>query len=264
MKNFVTGVLLVATLAFVEAVRSPAIPFCEAWTNDQPPKCTRCAKFYGVNSQGKCTACAELSGCYACNTTEVCDKCRFSRRDGPDFNRQGTCSACAPNCISCAESGSGTCDKCSAGYFLDANKQCSNCPESCDKCQSGAINSISCLVCKPGYSKDAATSKCIRCSANCKSCTNSGVDKCDQCESGYKVDVNKQCTRLPCGANCEFCVNYECRECKSRGRPVGGSCECAQNCATCVKAGFGKCDVCKRGFKLSSETTCITAGSETI
>lgn len=262
MKNLVTvGVLLVAalTIAAVAAeFRCPSIANCITCTSD-PRICTKCANLHAIDENGKCKACNSMDGCSKCNSTKKCDRCRYSSKDGPDFNGRGTCSACAANCRSCSISGSGNCDTCKPGYFVDSDKSCSSCPSNCQFCTLSALNSLACKECQPGYSKADGSSRCFACAANCESCAQIGANKCNKCNAGYIVNVDKQCTRLPCGANCAVCVNDKCQACKDRNFPIGGTCECAQNCASCQKAKFGKCDRCKFGYNLTSDNKCIRA-----
>jgi hypothetical protein len=255
-------VLLFVTLTIILAVsgQCPTIRNCVRCTSDQPPRCLECQPpLFAINeATGRCTACQELDGCWVCNTTKICTKCR-DVENGPDNNNLGTCSACAPNCRSCSKPGygSGVCDTCKAGFCLDENRKCAKCPENCEICVPGPLTTVTCKLCTRGFGKESGTGKCLPCAENCNRCSQSGAGKCDTCNSGYTINVNKQCSIQPCGKYCDVCVNDKCTQCKDRSAPVNGRCECSPNCESCLNANFGECDKCNPGFSLTAANTCI-------
>lgn len=276
--------LIVILIAVADGGRCKYIPHCDDCTYNPDTRratCFTCDKLFGLcteNGFSKCKNCSENEGCLLCKDFTKCDLCRYRARDGPDMNGKATCSACAPSCKSCATSGSGKCDICKIGSKKVGDtcrtcdvEHCSYCDSTftqCSACQSGYfLENNKCTACTPGCSlcKDrdrcsVCKSKffleddgtCVGCIANCNDCDDHKT--CISCNMGFFLNDMKTCD--PCDDSCLVCSSKDtCSYCKE-GKPVGGSCKCADDCESCKNAGYGKCDSCRMGFTQSEGKGC--------
>lgn len=107
----------------------------------------------------------------------------------------------------CSECHVGICTQCESGYDLALDfKTCnvSN-PNPCfiNNCESGC-NATKCGKCKTGFAPNEfgyGCQKVAACNAaNCKSCSTSGI--CQECETGYQLDVNTSTCNQSNHASC--------------------------------------------------------------
>lgn len=280
--------LSVTFIGNVEGGKCTRIPHCNSCTYDASTKratCSECDKLFGlttVNGFSTCRNCSENTGCLLCKDFTSCDLCRFSNT-GPAGDGTATCGACAENCRSCKIAGAGKCDSCELGskkvgdycqkctvencgycaqsfdtcatckpgYFLE-NNQCTLCDSNCRLCGSAKR----CNFCKDKFFLEQDSGSCIPCINNCKTCKDFG--KCDECSMGFFLNSMGECAA--CDDSCLVCSSEtKCSYCK-QGKPVDGSCKCADNCESCQKVGYGKCDACARGYTQSEGKGCKKIG----
>ena len=230
-------------------------PHCKSCPVNSKGKhsCVECNNMYGLDKSRDptpCVACNESYGCHFCKTNTKCDLC-IRRSLGPKPNGDGSCGPCADNCIDCGKSGAGKCNLCKEGHYLD-NELCSSCLANCRKCS----GSTDCVMCNRGFYKSnlLSSTTCSACIANCDLCYDSTT--CDRCFPGYYAKSDKQC--VSCGENCADCNQKtgKCEKCKNGKISEDGSCQCPENCRSCTKIGWGKCDDCQTGYKLTKDRLC--------
>ena len=205
--------------------------------------------------------------------------------------------ACSRKCLKCESSYA--CTECEAGYFL-RHRACFKCSSDCLTCKDTKENctgsqpkpstgdlkldpanpanpanpSISDPLkepptCESNEYLNAASKKCLECSANCAKCSSPAI--CSQCNSFYiikqgrcvemdpcahpqKLSANAKhhsCTTCP--SNCLFCnqISLECYVCNFGYYSTGVQCEqCPLNCEFCLNSQV--CLRCARSFDLTN------------
>ncbi|KAJ3605763.1 hypothetical protein NHX12_027807, partial [Muraenolepis orangiensis] len=193
------------------------------------------------------------------------------------------CKRCFPSCGSCTGSRSNQCVACQPGYHLredthvcvtscgddgyylnhDANA-CRSCSENCLKCTSASI----CTECKPGTSLqgnrcqvscglgsylDSQDNKACRpCHRACATCAGAGVEACDRCAEGYRMEEWR------CVASCSPGF-YEVGAGGGPEETAGGqrTCRrCAGSCVACEGPDGQRCTSCSPGHSLG-EGACL-------
>jgi len=230
-----------------------------------------------------------MDNCAKCDTFEKCEECKsgtflkdgvcVSRCDDGYFSANGTCNSCVVNCKKC--SNPTQCQECNESFLLDDSTKlcknkcepgqvevkgtCVNCPDS-DDCRLCNPNNLAvCLVCcdekvlkngkcvntcDDGYYVDTQKNECVKCSNNCKTCTE---DKCLICnENSYLLDDKTCVPKCPdsyviSGSVCIKCTNPSCLECNPDNLDTCVSCHVNQVLkeGTCV-------DKCDNGYFLEN------------
>ncbi|KAL4512338.1 hypothetical protein ABPG72_005340 [Tetrahymena utriculariae] len=185
------------------------------------------------------------------------------------------CTSCPTGCTQC--NNQGLCSQCRQGFKYDSvNKICQKCSDihclncdiniqQCQDCQFGYFynkNINKCILdCQNGQYYDSIKGQCIECPIKCKTCVNKDI--CSNCEKGFYIDQNNQCSQ--CSANCTSCsINSEnCFSCKSGYQLISNQCKlsCDHSCLKCSGNGVSQClscnssrilylgrCVCKEGF----------------
>jgi hypothetical protein len=231
------------------------------------------------------------SGYYA--DGRKCSPCKYPCETCKDSK---TCLTCQNNLEFVSETS--TCkEKCKKGFVLPpgktSSKDCIRCgDENCLKCLSNDIDT--CLECHPeifekngkcveecGEGFYSNNGKCLRCTANCKSCPES-PSKCEECNDSFFLKNRNSCVQdcgdgwiktsskkcLQCSGNCKKCtednLNY-CTECYHwqylhNGRCVGSCPErfwerkanldnrlTTNECKSCTVNDCAKCSISSNG-----------------
>lgn len=249
-------------------------------TDSESIKCDYggCKRGYG-HQGGRCLPC-KVENCRDCN--EDLGSCGLCM-PGLGLDSNGTCQQCGgPHCR-CYEKGG--CDECEEGWGPAANATCVQCEPGCRLCSS---SHETCKNCELGYVMKEG--HCARCVPHCRNCSVSGVHSCDECYSGWGLNMltmkcdtcevenclkcngdQRRCTECKygfgvtpeglcqdCGEYCKTCdaIN-DCKVCQAGFVSIEGQCHsCADRCNFCSKAGPAKCDHCFQGFHLTKEAIC--------
>lgn len=253
---------------------------------DQPTKCLECELPYKLITFAGVTDCSDCIDNYRYDyDTHTCIelKCNFAH-----------CKICKSDteCKTCDKTyeidENGGCDACTTGYEKDPNvedftckkidcsaiKQCIQCGSSstiCERCRSPYVvdSKGGCDACEDGYEKDPNseefTCKQIDCSAikHCNKCGSSSTT-CEECQSPYTVDENKQCNKCIEG----YFQDKDAQEftCITNGCNINNCLKCASTteCAQCKSPyaiDYSKgCESCIDGYESdssASQFTCI-------
>jgi hypothetical protein len=272
-----------------------------------------------VNCNPTCKTCSptNINLCTTCNSPYKLfnGKCLSACPEGTFSNESNVCKPCGVDkCSKCSVGN--TCTRCLNGYVLLNNKcipepcpagyvvnpitntcvacqvsNCATCPlndlQTCKTCvyPNILLNNNECVAtCPSGYYKDSLTQKCLPCSSNCKSCSDSS--NCVVCNSNYFL-LNAKCRpECPNGytTNNGKCVRCETKNCSSC-TPNGKTCtecnapfvlnnnQCTKECPegrwsllrNCVDCPFGcqdccdgsRCDHCLPGKTLTETGKCV-------
>ncbi len=152
-------------------VLSCQIP-CATCVDNQPTQCTSC---YSGASLSNFTCTFD----YSCNNDNSCTDC------GAGFGyvlASTNCIQCSSidNCIQCNEGDTESCSLCMNGYYVDADKTCTQCAANCNLCLSGDV----CTACASGYTLASTQGQCIACASPCLTCQGSS-SYCLSCVDGY-------------------------------------------------------------------------------
>jgi len=79
-----------------------------------------------------------------------------------------------------------TCLSCFGGYFLTIQKHCLKCINDCRTCTSVG----QCYTCFLTFRFNQTTKSCVRCPANCLSCSENA---CETCVNRYQLNAQGQC-----------------------------------------------------------------------
>ena len=208
-------------------------------------QCTTCGAGTYLNGATTCSLCG--ANCASCTSSTVCLTCFPGFLPVPSTG--GICTfsnQCAsfttpdPNCAFCTLSGTSTtiCTSCKAGFYVDNQVSCVQCPSTCSTC----TDYLTCLICEPTFTlKNGA---CI----------------CDQ--SLDQVLLGSVCVScLSQATNCATCSGnvapVTCTKCVDTYTVVNGACSpCGSNCLTCDST-LIYCTSCLPSFTLSATNTCI-------
>jgi hypothetical protein len=232
--------------------------------NTESGKCELCTEGYFLNSgDQKCIEidnCREsiYGNCILCNPIYYYDKkdnqCKRKEGDfvlckqtldgkkcdicdeGRYFDEQGICSFGKY----CHESLNGYCQECIEGYYLAKNKFCSfteNCDIAdndigiCTKCVNGFYLDMNDYKCKSNlenndfkYCKEVLNNFCIQCeygfflteNKQCspsKNCRESENGICKECSENYYLGLDNICTNVE---HCIYSRNFECIQCENK------------------------------------------------
>ena len=222
--------------------------------------------------------CASIDGCLNCVTNDECEYCNQGY-----YLLGGLCYKCITGCSICFNNYS--CEYCFSGFELTSNKQCNltynfdfdidvynkykeellNKTCSIDKCLSCTFRDMkeSCQKCSKGYGFNYY--QCVKCQRNCENCQiHNHRLYCIECEGGYKIDDEGECSLICSDNNCLDCYldnsfdyfssKEYCRKCISGYKPNEEKClKCSnwEGCRDCVfKNGKEYCDECYSGYFL--------------
>lgn len=149
-----------------------------------PTKCHKCAPgFYQATALGSCIACT--AGCATCFDATTCRKCS----PGYYLTPSGTCVVNAAQCPATLLYGdfkSASCVfACPPGYYPDASKVCTPCPEGCSSCELDGTE-VKCTACISSYNLDTSGTYPICCPMSCKTCSRTnGEIVCSTCKDGF-------------------------------------------------------------------------------
>ena len=175
--------------------------------------CALCEFGYYVkdytDENDQCVECRGLPGCDSCskvaNTYGDCLTCI----DGY-FLEGNKCSPCSVECSTCEVFDK--CTECGTSYYkeyTDATETdftCKKCDDNCKTCSSSAVTCTSCHADIPD--KSALDIETFVCSSPIEFCTNSFQIPCEQCKSGYYLELDgRKCS--PCFTNCALCDNID-------------------------------------------------------
>ncbi|ELP88014.1 protein serine/threonine kinase, putative [Entamoeba invadens IP1] len=200
--------------------------------------CMECANGYSTTSSMTC----EPLHCLLFDALETCTLCE----QGYGLDTSNRCIIKKTNCD--IQSGS-SCKKCDSTYCL-SNDGCypfiSNCVESKD---------IGCVRCKDGFYLNEKY-VCVRCDANCKTCSTRG-SFCLSCYENTFLSESKCIIademRNTCSA---YTINGVCVRCHDRYYLDNTTClSCSESCATCNRA--NSCLVCRSDMFMSVNGVCL-------
>lgn len=163
--------------------------------------------------------------CYTCTSADVCTKCNtgyrrynnkcYSKCPNGSYappNNNLICYQCSKSCKTCTGSNS-KCTSCNANTFLLNNQ-----------CQTSCQNTLN----NDKYGKNTNNWTCTKCQdTNCNNCLNN-YQKCDVCNSGYKL-YKSQC--VPSCPNNTYDDNNVCKDCHSTCKSCTGNLE--TQCTSC-------------------------------
>lgn len=154
-----------------------------------------------------CTLCSlQIPNCLICFNIYICSTCgltsfiTYTLTFGVVTNSTCTeCSSVMPHCTSCPDNLK--CNTCEVGYFVNSiTKQC-DCNVTfqnllnCDTC---SITS-QCTKCSDLFYLNMTTYRCQPCSdinSKCINCSNQFT--CNQCQTGFALDPNRQPGKVTC------------------------------------------------------------------
>jgi hypothetical protein len=117
------------------------------------------------------------------------------------------------------------------------------CSVGCSDCSSGT-----CAGCVDRFAFDSASTTCVRCATNCRTCSSSDASVCSSCLQFSYLSNSSSC--LPCDRSCVTCLGSatNCSSCPPGQSLSGGSCSgtCPRNCISCLNS--TSCTTCIRGF----------------
>jgi proprotein convertase subtilisin/kexin type 5 len=218
------------------------------------PSCKTCTGSASTNKNSNCLSCYNGFNIVGGN----CKKCTDANAltcspNNPSFSLTclsgftpssgGVCSACSSNCVKCDINKAGSCDSegCGTGFAqYGSSLLCVACFNGCAGCDSDPNSCTSCLE-----SQYLSNGKCLPCSANCLSCSNSS--SCSKCQQGYTPTSSGSCG-VPPGLPC---VNYDasltCTACDTTYELSSGKCLVSSSCNS-----TGNCSTCNYNQYLSS------------
>ncbi|KAL7722878.1 Protein serine/threonine kinase [Entamoeba marina] len=214
-------------------------------------KCIKCASGYYLSSSNTCSSGSYVINYYNNNAYSnpiSCDSNSYRIVSFEDEIPELTCgNSCSVNAdyLMCS---------CASGEYL-SNNQCVSCPDSCTVC----LNSSYCMQCEEGYLNNRTN--CILMNVESSSKTvkhlnnkrqsfiqhksiksvgdastaclriNSANGLCQECTSGYSLDINDGICLPICGENCDQCDSYGCSQCESGYllAHVGGTAQCVSD-----------------------------------
>lgn len=171
---------------------------CYDYAQGDCAKCEKCRPGYFLE-QGKCNACLSNNDKLCVQFKDQCQCQQCQNGYSPNSQNQYKCEKCQdPFCQVCSQTNSTICTQCIDSYS-SINNRCEKCNV---VCQSYQKNSCNCQTCKEGYRYE--NGKCNKCNINhCSYCAES-VDKCSQCQRGFKSNSNQICE----DCNVLNCLNY--------------------------------------------------------
>lgn len=217
----------------------PCAEFCK--TCSSPTSCLSCnSEYYYLSTSNLCVIynCASMSGqqCTLCSTGF------YSANNGMK------CLACTSPCSECTGSPT-TCNTCIEGFTLQGSK--------CYIPQCAEVENSRCKRCNPGYFPGPGTSGCLRCSANCATCSGASTN-CQSCPQGMGLDTSsRKCVVY----HCRTMSGNMCTQCDGGyyADGKGTAClPCSSLCATC-HASSDRCTSCNSSYVLSSDSACVVA-----
>ncbi|KAL4454001.1 hypothetical protein ABPG74_003884 [Tetrahymena malaccensis] len=215
--------------------------------------CKTCIDNFIPSSQDGTCKCL-YDNCKDCIIKQnVCSQCE----QGYSW-QNNQCQCDIPNCQSCDISPNyGNCKKCVNNYSLISNKICSCSAQNCKICSS--TDGLKCQQCESGYVLDITNQTCIQCQVlNCQECKVSDEKKCQVCQDGFEVDQ----ANFNCKIKIQFCIELnaldksKCEKCQQNYIQSSdkSKCECQfQNCNSCQVTN-SKCTQCESGFIWSDLT----------
>ncbi|TNJ28125.1 High cysteine membrane protein [Giardia muris] len=229
---------------------SNTVPICVSCTSNGEPNCRACT------AQGP-----DTTTCFLCNDEYVLDSAMHCVSCG-DETRGGfsDCDDCTIRTINSQETI--TCTSCTSGLYLSvAGTAC----VAAAACEENSHPNFDKCVCDDGY-----VLKDEKCVLPCpKGYEIASEIVLETCPVGYYKD-DKKCTCTPCGStisNCQTCTigfrgTPKCLYCGDHGWiNADGTCRgtCSEReCILCSgDAEYPLCHLCKDGFLVSPEMTCI-------
>lgn len=211
--------------------------------------------FYYDPLKSKIRECAQ-TGCSSCDETGNCFSCTEGYYLGDDpVGKIKICKSCSiENCVSCTQIDDGikqiksiNCNVCKSGHSL-INGFCEACPDNCQFC---IEHTKECILCKPGFTHDSKSNKCLTMPMkNCNALNTEG--ECLLCENRFYL---KDGNCFPCQKmlnKCSYCrfeqgsSELSCLNCESEHFLNEKTCKkCIENCNHCNAE---KCFSCVRGF----------------
>ena len=159
--------------------------------------CTRCYDYMNRYADGQqCKVCS--SNCkprsrQSCNTTN--GACFGGCKDGW-FGDKCETKCSVQNCENCSDTDPHECEECTAGFYLNANRACNECPSNCK--EGTACNKYS-GVCEEGcYNGFSGGHFNITCLPGCRQCDQNDTSSCNVC----KYTFYGQSCELPCNLGC--------------------------------------------------------------
>ena len=189
------------------------------------------------------------SNCRRCTDTDACQECL----DGYAANANGVCLPCMDTCKICSGTENSVCLECGDGLILDpATSTCVNCPTNCRTCSLSSGSPL-CLQCNPGYDLTASSTCEITCSEPCATCDAGTASSCTACLLGYTLSGNM------CSPNIDCDSSSSCTVCPLGYTLSGGNCVmCNSPCGRCDPTNPSTCTACMEGMYLSaSSPTCV-------
>lgn len=266
---------------------------CSVCSSDNDcSKCRMNAHELIVGSEKVCIGCGDINSQHGGYIgIQFCSQCTLPPTPGAV-----QCQKCLPNYYSLTDPKTSflTCHAtCPAGTYGESySKVCRNCSQNCLVCQ----NSYGCDECAPGYyasfsgctpCKTPGCSKCIErytdvicemcapetpymnlvgteCIATCPegSSPEQGTPTRCVCNFGYGLTETRDACVKCNDKYCKICAENPdiCTEClygsKTNGAPECPPPVCAANCKSCSNSGHGLCDICQKGFRLTTESKC--------
>ena len=220
-----------ATTVSVCAVCDKKCATCHA--ND-PSMCLTCATTLVS------TAATKTDGALTINYAQCTKEC------GPGKMADASTKACTVSCPSdCAKCSLATeCERCNNGFFLKADKTCTN-------------------TCPDTFFANKLTGKCDACVLPCKNCEGSGTS-CKTCDTGkfYSAELKRCFTTCPLGT---YLDTTTCKPCKTNilncdattgNAPATGSMACDTTCTNCMwQPNF--CLKCPAALKMADNGRCV-------
>lgn len=233
-------------------------------------ECTVCDRFYGKDkrsnseTKGQCIPCQSISCLDCLDDAQICVDCFSNKRDG-DSNSL-TYWKCIRPCTDfyCWKCEGEKCLKCESGYGVDENGKCRKCADpDCNDCDENYKICTSCsFYCGKGPDLDTSSKTYGQCIPpkveNCKKAEHNDANICDECNSGFYLNDNKECVK--CGVpHCSSCSSQDqCSACESNYYIRAGECyNCPENCERCNR---NECISCANGFYKDSDNNCVSTG----
>ncbi|CAD5114104.1 DgyrCDS3250 [Dimorphilus gyrociliatus] len=253
-------------------------------------KCSECLEGYTLSFDSKqCLSCttspgAGTSHCRKCRHdknllthTSFCVECNDNYGLYHGIQSTGTCIQCGVGCKACEVHLGSTnkqCKECLAGYALNSEKICVQCPQTpmaCSDCYFDSSDETK-ILCKQFscIGNSALRDKDFKCEicpiSNCLLCTKDISSKfvCLKCSKSYFIDSSGQCES--CASDCDFCTEKDkclpdgCKDGFIRKRLVG-------TCVKCTGEGVLRCSyestlsdnlipqLCESSYYLNNEVT---------
>lgn len=212
-------------------------------STDDITKCARASSGYFIDN-GVVESCAKkYPNCRECDAAQ-CSKCLNGQKP-----TDGECSDCtATECTNCVViDGVNYCEGCQGGFVLNEKYNgCISCQSiGCDECGMTVTGKHWCNSCLSGYywNTSQVCTKCTEKFSNCKECTES---QCDVCDDGYHLS-NNECVQCEgCSAlGCKDSICYSCQE--GFVRIADGQCVDLST-AHCLTAESGRCITCDNDY----------------